>query len=66
VIDVSDTVAAKWEALNCHRTQFGPGNLFRRLPEADVKQLMSLEHFAQAWPIPLPSACLSDLFSGLS
>lgn len=66
VIDVSDTVAAKWEALNCHRTQFGPGNLFRRLPEAQVKQLMSLEHFAQAWPEPPPAYDLPDLFTGLA
>ena len=26
-MDVSATVEEKWEGLNCHRTQFGPGNL---------------------------------------
>lgn len=50
VLDVSDSVEAKWTALNCHRTQFGPGNLFRRLPEDTVKQMMSSETFSQAWP----------------
>jgi N-acetyl-1-D-myo-inositol-2-amino-2-deoxy-alpha-D-glucopyranoside deacetylase len=62
-LDVSSTVSSKWEALNCHRTQFGPGNLFRRLPEDRVKVLMSQEHFALAWPEPAPGLCLDDLFT---
>ena len=65
VIDVSGTVEAKWSALNCHRTQFGPGNLFRRLPEAVVKELMSSESFAQAWPERPAAAPDDDLFAGL-
>ncbi|MBN2146346.1 MAG: PIG-L family deacetylase [Anaerolineales bacterium] len=65
VIDVSNSVESKWEALNCHRTQFGPGNLFRRLPEEQSKQLMCYEHFAQAWPPPSPGCCLADLFAAL-
>lgn len=64
-LDVAATVELKWEALHCHRTQFGPGNLFRRLPEGRVKQLMSLEHFALAWPDPEPGLRLSNLFEGL-
>ena len=64
-IDVSSTVEQKWDALHCHRTQFGPGNLFRRLPEAQVKKLMSTEHFALAWPEPPIGLRLDDLFSGL-
>jgi N-acetyl-1-D-myo-inositol-2-amino-2-deoxy-alpha-D-glucopyranoside deacetylase len=64
-LEVSDTVEAKWEALNCHRTQFGPGNLFRRLPEDIVKELMSHEHFALAWPKPEPDLRLPGLFAGL-
>lgn len=63
VLDVSSTVEAKWEALNCHRTQFGPGNLFRRLPETLVKELMSQEHFALAWPEPPPGLRMDSLFS---
>ena len=64
-LDVSATVDAKWTALNCHRTQFGPGNFFRQLPEAIVKDMMSREYFAQAWPVPPPGMRLADLFAGL-
>jgi len=64
-LDVSDMVQAKWEALNCHRTQFGPNNLFRLLPEASVKTLMSYEHFALAYPEHAAGLQLNDLFDPL-
>lgn len=64
-LDVSRTVEAKWRALNCHRTQFGPDNFFRRLPENMLKEMMSREHFALAWPQPTPGLRLPDLFAGL-
>jgi len=64
-LDVSHTVELKWQALQCHRTQFGPGNLFRRLPEERVKKLMSKEYFALAWPAPAAVLQLPDLFSGV-
>ena len=64
-LEVSSTVGAKWEALNCHRTQFGPGNLFRRLPDEQVKRLMSAECFLLAWPEPRPGLNLASLFDGL-
>ena len=60
-----NAVEAKWSALNCHRTQFGPGNLFRRLPEPTVKEMMRREYFALAWPEPEPGARYSDLFDGM-
>ena len=63
IMDVSSTVDAKWDALNCHRTQFGPGNLFRRLPAEQVKAMMSKEYFAQAWPVPAPGLLLDSLLS---
>lgn len=63
--DVSETVHAKWSALECHRTQFGPGNLFRRLPKEQVIQLMSKEYFAQAWPLPVENLTLLGLFDGV-
>lgn len=66
IIDVSGTVEAKWEALNCHRTQFGPENLFRRLPQAVMKRAISQEHFRLAWPEPKGEMCLDDLFQGLT
>ena len=64
-LDVSHSVELKWQALQCHRTQFGPGNLFRRLPEERVKKLMSKEYFALAWPEPGAGLQLPDLFSGV-
>ena len=64
-LDVADTVDAKWSALECHRTQFGPGNLFRRLPDAALKRMMSREYFALAWPEPAPGARFNDLFDGM-
>jgi N-acetyl-1-D-myo-inositol-2-amino-2-deoxy-alpha-D-glucopyranoside deacetylase len=65
ILDVSSSVEEKWDALNCHRTQFGPGNLFRRLPDSKVKQLMSKEHFSLVWPEPEPGLVMQDLFEGL-
>ncbi len=65
VIDVKDWVEAKWEALYCHRTQFGPNNLFRRLPEETMKQMMGKEHYALAWPVPEKEMMLSNLLEGL-
>jgi LmbE family N-acetylglucosaminyl deacetylase len=61
-VDVSSTVELKWQALNCHRTQFGPGNLFRRLPEPIMKQMMSREYFSLAWPEPPPGTQIPDMF----
>jgi LmbE family N-acetylglucosaminyl deacetylase len=65
VVDVSSTVGDKWQALHCHRTQFGPGNLFRRISEEHVKQLMSKEYFSLVWPEPPPGTALTGLFAGL-
>ena len=64
-MNVASTVDSKWDALECHRTQFGPGNLFRRLPDDKAKQLMSQEHFALAWPEPEPGLQMIDLFDDL-
>jgi LmbE family N-acetylglucosaminyl deacetylase len=64
-LDVSSTVESKWEALRCHRTQFGPGNLFHRLPDDQVKKLMSWEYFTLAWPEPEPGLHWSSLFENL-
>ena len=64
-LDVSQTVDEKWEAFNCHRTQFGPQSLMRRLPEEEIKRLLSKEHYHLAWPANESSAHLTNLFSGL-
>lgn len=65
-LDVSGVVEAKQTALRCHRTQFGPDNIFRRMPEAMMKQMMSREYFALAWPQPASRFQLQDLFESLS
>lgn len=62
-LNVKATVEDKWEALNCHRTQFGPGNLFRQLPDVEVKNIMGWEYFALAWPEAPPGLTLPSLFS---
>ncbi len=64
-LDVTETIDNKWAALHCHRTQFSPDNIFRRLPEEVGKQMMSREHFALAWPEAEPGLELSDLFADL-
>jgi LmbE family N-acetylglucosaminyl deacetylase len=74
-IDVSPYLDAKWKALQCHQTQFGPDNLFRRIPESLLRQMMSREYFAQAQPFdlaeprkpsgPAPVGKTTDLFDGL-
>jgi LmbE family N-acetylglucosaminyl deacetylase len=63
-LDVSSTVTLKWRALNEHRTQFGPENTFRRIPEEKAQWMMSREFFVQAWPQPPEGLTLSDLFAG--
>ena len=65
VLDVTDTIEAKWTALQCHRTQFGPNNLFRRFPESELKRMLSREHFALAWPEAEPGLKLPDLLASL-
>jgi LmbE family N-acetylglucosaminyl deacetylase len=65
ILDVSSSVDEKWDGLNCHRTQFGPGNLFRKLPESKVKVLMSKEYFSLAFPETESDLVLHDLFEGL-
>jgi N-acetyl-1-D-myo-inositol-2-amino-2-deoxy-alpha-D-glucopyranoside deacetylase len=63
-LDVAGTLDAKWQALQCHRTQFGPDNLLRRMPEELMQQILSREHFALAWPEPERGLRMGDLFEG--
>lgn len=65
IIDVSGCIGAKWAALGCHRTQFGRDNLFRRLPEEEMKEIFSTEYFALAHPAPTGPLKLAGLFEGL-
>lgn len=65
VMDVADSLPYKWAALQCHATQFGPDNLFRRLPEPVSKQMMSKEYFAFAHPKRKGDSLLTHLFADL-
>ena len=64
-LDVSSSVAAKWDALNCHRTQFGSDNIFRRMPEDMAWEVIGRESFAVAWPGTSAGMRLAGLFDGL-
>jgi LmbE family N-acetylglucosaminyl deacetylase len=64
-LDVAGHFETKWDALSCHRTQFGPRNLFRRMPRDLAKKTISHECYALAWPAPVPGLRLPDLFFGL-
>jgi LmbE family N-acetylglucosaminyl deacetylase len=65
-VDVEQNVAAqidaKWQALHCHRTQFGDDGFFNRIPEELRKQLMSKETYARAYP-PDSATPTSDLLA---
>lgn len=65
VLDVSGFIDQKWAAWNCHQTQFGPNSRFRRLPDREMKKLLSREYFNLAYPEPGPGMRLADLFDGL-
>ena len=65
-LDVADGIEAKWAAFHCHRTQFSNDNFFFRLPEADVKQMLSREHYILARPQPASGLKLEDLFASLA
>lgn len=60
-----DTVDAKLAALECHASQFGGENMFRKLPADVMRDLLCQEFFALAWPEPEPGLHLDDLFAGL-
>lgn len=61
-LDVTETLEAKWTALHCHQTQFGPDNLFRQMPQEEAKEIMRVEHFVLAWPEGDQDPKLSNLF----
>jgi LmbE family N-acetylglucosaminyl deacetylase len=54
-IDVSPFFEAKRDALFCHRTQFGPDDPMRHMPEETLRTVMVWEHFIQAHPAQKPT-----------
>ena len=65
IVDVSSVVDAKWAALNSHKTQFGPDNLFNRIPVESAKELMAREYLVQIVPEVSDLVAYTDLFDGL-
>ena len=65
VMDISENVGEKWNALNCHRTQLSPQNPFRRVSEETARNILSCEFFIQAWPEPEKEKKMYDLFQDL-
>lgn len=63
VVDVTAQYAQKIAAFDAHKTQFGPENPMRQMPEALQRQTFARETFIQARP-PLPAgwAQSTDLF----
>ena len=64
ILDVGEYVDRKWAAWECHQTQFGPNSRFRRLPEDEMKELLSREYFTLAIPEP-PAAVVNHPLDGL-
>ena len=65
IIDVAEQAEAKFAALMCHATQFGPESFFRKLPDEALKQMLSREAYALAWPEGPMGLVMNDLFAGL-
>ena len=65
IVDVTDQVAAKLAALECHRTQFGSQHPLRKLSPDVLRAALSREQFALAWPQIEPGQRLPDLFAPL-
>ena len=66
-VDVRDVFEVRWAALLAHRTQMGPLNPFRRVPEATVREWMAQDTFVRAYP-PAPQdqpLRETDVFEGL-
>jgi mycothiol S-conjugate amidase len=61
--DINVVSAAKWAALQSHRTQFGSNHPFRQVPEEFILRLLSMECFELAWPETKPVQPYMDLFA---
>lgn len=62
-IDTMRYLDTKMAASACHKSQTGPGGLFRSMPQFVVRRMMGHEGFTQGYPAPVPGAARShDLF----
>ena len=68
VIDIAPLFDQKQEAMMAHKTQFGPDNMFRKIPKELMRKSSSQEHFIQVLPEPngnLHKTYPTDLFVGI-
>jgi LmbE family N-acetylglucosaminyl deacetylase len=63
-VDVGDFLPKKFEALFCHKSQIGPENFFRRVPQDRLKEFFRYEHYVCVWGCPSKQK-ETDLFDGL-
>ncbi|MFN2501208.1 MAG: hypothetical protein ABR530_04275, partial [Pyrinomonadaceae bacterium] len=49
-VDVRQYLDQKLAALRCHKTQFGPDNLFTSLPDDLAEEFLGVEFFTRATP----------------
>jgi N-acetyl-1-D-myo-inositol-2-amino-2-deoxy-alpha-D-glucopyranoside deacetylase len=52
VLDVQALFETKQAAMWAHRTQFGPDNWFRKMPQEITRQVWGNEYFVQVYPAP--------------
>ncbi len=68
VIPVAEFFDTKREGMMAHKTQFGPDNMFRKIPRELMIKSWANEHFIQVAPPPdksLRETHLDDLFAGV-
>lgn len=66
VLDVSQYAEQKRKAAECHATQWGGDNWFKKVPSEIMDRMVSREHFALVSPdAEVDQAPTADLFAGL-
>ncbi|MBA3030351.1 MAG: hypothetical protein FP816_16285 [Desulfobacteraceae bacterium] len=65
VIDVSQFIPTKFEALACHTSQMGPNSFFRQLPPDQIADYFGHEYYVCAKGCLGPEGKETDLFEGI-
>lgn len=65
MVDVSEYIPKKFEALACHKSQMGPNSFFRQAPPDQVLDYFGYEHYVCVKGCAGASDKEADLFDGL-
>lgn len=65
MVDVSEFIQKKFEALACHKSQMGPNSFFRQAPPDQVLDYFGYEHYVCAQGCVESSGKEADLFEGI-